>query len=122
MTLHGNQHRCATHQNGTPFRYPRSNGGPIGKSTPPIMRTPKIKKRRWNPEKAFRLSIIHGRIRSSEAANGIILSGFGSELMVMRVSEISPDRGQSEKKKGAIGLTNPSRKKSQARFFNDSLG
>ena len=41
---HSRQQCCIVHQNGTPLRNPKNNGGPTGKSAPPMLLTEKMTK------------------------------------------------------------------------------
>src|SRR6266478_3128485 len=65
---HIGQHFSATHQNGTPLRYPRKSGGsPTGVRLPPTFDTMKIKKTTWCAVSRYLFILSHGRIKSIEA-------------------------------------------------------
>src|SRR5262245_20649471 len=67
-TSHASQQCSRTHQNGTPLRYPRNNGGsPIGVKHPPTLLTTKMKKTTWNAVIRYLFIRIQGRMSSIEA-------------------------------------------------------
>src|SRR5205807_9037039 len=64
---HSRQQCCAVHQNGTPLRNPKNNGGPTGKSEPPMLLTRKMKNAMCIDAARPLFIEIQGRMRSIEA-------------------------------------------------------
>src|SRR5437868_10574659 len=64
---HGRQQCCNVQKNGTPLRYPRSKGGPTGKSAPPTLLTTNMKNAMCMGAIRPRFIAIHGRISKSRS-------------------------------------------------------
>ena len=81
---HSRQQCCIVHQNGTPLRNPKNNGGPTGKSPPPMLLIRKMKNAMCSGAARPLFIEIQGRMRSIDAP--IVPTRFASTAPTKRKS------------------------------------
>src|SRR5438132_10933233 len=89
---HSRQQCCTVHHNGTPLRNPKNNGGPTGKSAPPMLLTRKMKNAICIGETRPLFLLNQGRMRSKDAP-----------MVRIRIASTEPEKRNSVLLAGPLG-------------------